>query len=350
VVIAIIGILAAMVFPVFARARESARKAVCLSNVKNIALAVQMYLADNNDCFPTQEYRKEVIDYFNMWPGGHDTDSYNGDAWSTGNCGVIRDGQPYLKWAVLLDEYTKNRDVWRCPSAKMETGAGFIYPVPDWFGYLKATEGQWGRTNDLPGPCHSGFPKGWGGEVTDTVVQGRYAIEATSSEKANKAFVQSIGCLEGRAGHKLAEFGDTVNELVVYEAGPWGFGASDALVAWPDICCVYCGNSVCGWTDWEMGSGECSEWAGDCYYYYAPNDGAFLADWGKLRRYARHLGGSNLGFMDGHVAWWKSEALMAKTYNWEIGGIGCWGPTARCWLCEKGSTWEEAHPGVPVMP
>ena len=53
VVIAIIGILASMVFPVFARARESARKAVCLSNVKNIALAVQMYLADNNDRFWT---------------------------------------------------------------------------------------------------------------------------------------------------------------------------------------------------------------------------------------------------------------------------------------------------------
>jgi len=64
VVIAIIGILAAMVFPVFARARESARKAVCLSNVKNIALAIQMYLADNNDTLPPNEHRPEVINYF----------------------------------------------------------------------------------------------------------------------------------------------------------------------------------------------------------------------------------------------------------------------------------------------
>ncbi len=40
VVIAIIAILAAMLFPVFARARESARKIQCLSNVKNIAIAV----------------------------------------------------------------------------------------------------------------------------------------------------------------------------------------------------------------------------------------------------------------------------------------------------------------------
>ena len=38
VVIAIIAILAAMLFPVFARARESARKIQCLSNVKNIGL------------------------------------------------------------------------------------------------------------------------------------------------------------------------------------------------------------------------------------------------------------------------------------------------------------------------
>ena len=51
VVIAIIGILAAMVFPVFARARESARKAVCLSNMKNLALAINMYLSDYNDTF-----------------------------------------------------------------------------------------------------------------------------------------------------------------------------------------------------------------------------------------------------------------------------------------------------------
>ena len=70
VVIAIIGILAAMVFPVFARARESARKAVCLSNVKNIALAMQMYLADNNDTFWPSEHRAEVIDYFTTNPGG----------------------------------------------------------------------------------------------------------------------------------------------------------------------------------------------------------------------------------------------------------------------------------------
>jgi len=43
VVIAIIAILAAILFPVFARAREKARSASCLSNVKQIGLAILMY-------------------------------------------------------------------------------------------------------------------------------------------------------------------------------------------------------------------------------------------------------------------------------------------------------------------
>lgn len=46
VVIAIIAILAAILFPVFARARESARSSSCLSNVKQLGTATQMYIQD----------------------------------------------------------------------------------------------------------------------------------------------------------------------------------------------------------------------------------------------------------------------------------------------------------------
>jgi prepilin-type N-terminal cleavage/methylation domain-containing protein/prepilin-type processing-associated H-X9-DG protein len=53
VVIAIIAILAAILFPVFAQARESARKATCLSNLKEIDLAVQMYVQDYDECMPS---------------------------------------------------------------------------------------------------------------------------------------------------------------------------------------------------------------------------------------------------------------------------------------------------------
>src|SRR5687767_12004527 len=55
VVIAIIAILAAILFPVFAQARESARKTGCLSNLKQIGIAVQMYLTDYDDRYPSQQ-------------------------------------------------------------------------------------------------------------------------------------------------------------------------------------------------------------------------------------------------------------------------------------------------------
>ena len=46
VVIAIIAILAAILFPVFAQAREKARSASCLSNMKQLGLALNMYQQD----------------------------------------------------------------------------------------------------------------------------------------------------------------------------------------------------------------------------------------------------------------------------------------------------------------
>lgn len=43
---AIIAILAAILFPVFAQAREKARSASCLSNMKQLGLALNMYQQD----------------------------------------------------------------------------------------------------------------------------------------------------------------------------------------------------------------------------------------------------------------------------------------------------------------
>jgi len=52
VVIAIIAILAAILFPVFTQARAKARQISCLSNVKNLSLAVLMYVDDYDGKFP----------------------------------------------------------------------------------------------------------------------------------------------------------------------------------------------------------------------------------------------------------------------------------------------------------
>ncbi|RZM10951.1 MAG: prepilin-type N-terminal cleavage/methylation domain-containing protein, partial [Pedobacter sp.] len=60
VVIAIIAILAAILFPVFAQAREKARQASSLSNIKQLGLAMQMYIQDNDETFPMQPKRHSM--------------------------------------------------------------------------------------------------------------------------------------------------------------------------------------------------------------------------------------------------------------------------------------------------
>jgi prepilin-type N-terminal cleavage/methylation domain-containing protein/prepilin-type processing-associated H-X9-DG protein len=54
-VIAAIAILAAILFPVFARARERARTHSCVSNLVNIGFALQMYAEDHAGHFPPTE-------------------------------------------------------------------------------------------------------------------------------------------------------------------------------------------------------------------------------------------------------------------------------------------------------
>ena len=72
VVIAIIAILAAILFPVFARAREKARQTSCLNNVKQLALAVVMYVQDYDDKFPLGA-AADIQRYSDIW---HNTQPY----------------------------------------------------------------------------------------------------------------------------------------------------------------------------------------------------------------------------------------------------------------------------------
>ncbi|MEA3400661.1 MAG: prepilin-type N-terminal cleavage/methylation domain-containing protein [Armatimonadota bacterium] len=89
VVIAIIAILAAILFPVFARAREKARQTSCLSNLKQIALGMRMYIEDYDERLPYHYTRPSV-----------------GPRYS-----IIQVVHPYIK----------NIDVWDCPSAALST-------------------------------------------------------------------------------------------------------------------------------------------------------------------------------------------------------------------------------------
>jgi prepilin-type N-terminal cleavage/methylation domain-containing protein len=98
VVIAIIAILAAILFPVFAQARESARKSSCLSNTKQMGIALAMYRQEWDGRGP-----------FGGWP----------ITWS----GAFNVHSPQSKyhedWQFTLQPYAKNGNIFRCPSDKI---------------------------------------------------------------------------------------------------------------------------------------------------------------------------------------------------------------------------------------
>jgi prepilin-type N-terminal cleavage/methylation domain-containing protein/prepilin-type processing-associated H-X9-DG protein len=329
VVIAIIGILASMVFPVFARARESARKAVCLSNVKNIALAIQMYLADNNDTLPPKEHRREVFDYFSLAPGGGNrcrvgTDNPRVDMWA-----LL--ANPYLRWPVIFDEYVKNRDVWNCPSAKLNGGATTIVPGPDWFGYLMANEDVWANGGYLggPAPCHRDWPTGWGGPVTDSLVQRQFGtsfawLTGDDADAQHRAFTQSIGLNEQYVHEmKLVEVDDPVKFVICGDAGVMVDSmSSPGVIAFPDICCAEC--SGYAWSAWgwppDRGCGIMDSDCAVCMDLHAGPE--FWSNGPSYQKsFARHLGGVNLGFLDGHAAWWNSMRVIDQGYSTERGSL-----------------------------
>ena len=106
VVIAIIGILAAMLFPVFAQARESARKIVCVSNMKQVGTAMFMYMSDFDGTFPSQDHL--WIDNCSQPPFWMDV-AYGVPDWKI---------SPFSNWAQAIYPYVKNDEVYRCKSNK----------------------------------------------------------------------------------------------------------------------------------------------------------------------------------------------------------------------------------------
>jgi prepilin-type N-terminal cleavage/methylation domain-containing protein/prepilin-type processing-associated H-X9-DG protein len=108
VVIAIIAILAAILFPVFAKAREKARQTSCLSNIKQIGMAMQMYVQDYDEQYGWCCCSGEIS-----------TPAYTGTRGApmfhpTASGGVTLPG--------LYDSYIKTAAIWVCPS---DPAAGF---------------------------------------------------------------------------------------------------------------------------------------------------------------------------------------------------------------------------------
>ena len=88
VVIAIIAIIAAILFPVFAQAREKAREITCVSNARQVGIAVRMYVQDNDETMP-------IFEMYNTAASG-------GAPGTPGHRGVEDEVAPYTKSKPLF--------------------------------------------------------------------------------------------------------------------------------------------------------------------------------------------------------------------------------------------------------
>lgn len=77
IVIAIIAVLAAILFPVFATAREKARQTTCASNEKQLGLAMMLYIQDYDETFPLVYYDEVASSpTYNHWMPGDSSGTY----------------------------------------------------------------------------------------------------------------------------------------------------------------------------------------------------------------------------------------------------------------------------------
>ncbi|MBC8142256.1 MAG: prepilin-type N-terminal cleavage/methylation domain-containing protein [Armatimonadetes bacterium] len=94
VAVAIIAVLAALLFPVFAAVREKSRQTSCLSNVRQIGVAALMYAQDHDETLPVYQYDSLIY-----WVGGRDTPAAKLD-----------------KTRGIVYPYVRSGEINRCPS------------------------------------------------------------------------------------------------------------------------------------------------------------------------------------------------------------------------------------------
>jgi prepilin-type N-terminal cleavage/methylation domain-containing protein/prepilin-type processing-associated H-X9-DG protein len=115
VVMAVIALLAAILFPVFAQARERARMSACVSNLRQIGTALMIYVSDYDETYPYIRFH--------------------------GCCGQA--GTRTYIWKNAIRPYLKSLDVLGCPSNP----------------YSRTVPGQWARSSGAPRPGDNS--EGW---------------------------------------------------------------------------------------------------------------------------------------------------------------------------------------------
>jgi prepilin-type N-terminal cleavage/methylation domain-containing protein len=154
VVIAIIAILAAMLLPALARAKEAGKRIACLNNLKQLSLAAQMYASDSQGAYPPRSN-------INRWPD------------------------------KFYDNYGKSLKLLLCPSDAENPGTGTggntnniaadaaprSYLINGWNDFFSDTLSGTNFTAYMTGDYPSGLKENNIIHVSDTVIFGEKAAD-----------------------------------------------------------------------------------------------------------------------------------------------------------------------------
>ncbi|MFN3421813.1 MAG: type II secretion system protein [Armatimonadota bacterium] len=239
VVVAVLAVLAGIMFPTFVAVREKGRQTQCISNSQQISQAFHLYSNDHDETFP---YRPTDLT-------GH-----------PGGAGVSPDGSwpPLLipPWTAQVEPYIKNRQVFVCPSTKR-----------DWSWPLWA--GRWG-TLDGNGPwlAPCGY-RGYGSAV------GKPEWDVFVSYGYNEAVSNNFSNYTNLAAYQFpSKFGLLADSEVAWFT-PFGVG-----------------------TVWGLSPSRLVLRIAFAEQFPPPNENDKNAE-----DATRHQTGSHIAFVDGHIKW-----------------------------------------------
>ena len=259
VVVAIIALLAAILFPVFARARENARRASCQSNMKQLGFT--QYLQDYDEFYPVGVFTG------NTDSSGCDT------ANPYGNRGY--------GWAGQIYPYVKSQQIYTCPSDPFSSNANGV-------------EVSYFYTDAIPGGCVSGSYK--------VGVRGSLAL---MNAPARTVLAGEMQCSPGGVSVRVAntEFGGTqaydwANNIpsgVPWSTGPSCAGSCSLIRACSNNCANFPTNGLMV-TGLPTGQtpGQGGTWI---------IGGIFQSQITDAEASGVHMSGSNYLCADGHVKW-----------------------------------------------
>lgn len=189
----------------------------------------------------------------------------------------------------------------------MESGSGEGFPVnpciPDWY---TAANRDGCRANG----CNA-FPPGWGGDITDSMVQ-----EACSNRGQN-GFKQGYGTPCVLRDLSTSAPRDLTKMVVVGDAGFDTESMYTEAYAYPDRRiphnmilegdCTGHGNR--GHCDEDCGNPDTADACTPLAACFG-GDTRIVTEVAYRKQFARHMGGDNLGFADGHAKWMDAETIL----------------------------------------